>query len=116
MCFREEMNALNSKQNSLLESWKLQHLTEDQIHAKVHRLKEKQTVLVTEENYAEAAEIDQQISDLLEQHENYKYQHPVLDEQVYMCIVFFNLVLASNKHHLSLSIGLLMENRNEGHP
>lgn len=76
-----ELDELDEKQNELISNWKSEHLTESEIKLKIEALSEKQTLLVTNENYAEAAEIDQEINELQNQFENIKYIHPILNKQ-----------------------------------
>lgn len=54
----------------------------DTISVKITSLREQQTVCEQEEDYDQAAEVNQQIHELLERKENFKYQHPVLSETV----------------------------------
>ncbi|XP_057303256.1 myosin heavy chain, striated muscle-like isoform X1 [Hydractinia symbiolongicarpus] len=76
-----ELDELDEKQNELISNWKSEHLTESEMKLRIKALSEKQALLVTNENYAEAAEIDQEIIDLQNQFENIKYIHPILNKQ-----------------------------------
>lgn len=86
---RAELDELDEKQNELISNWKSEHLTESEIKLKIEALSEKQALLVANENYAEAAEIDQEINELQNQFENIKYIHPILNKQVFLRLLSY---------------------------
>lgn len=65
---------------------------ENIIQAKIKKLREVQIRLESEEDYDEANLVNQQIKELVDQGDNYKYQQPLLDKKVILCVSIVNFI------------------------
>ena len=79
---RNEREEALADQKKLIDEWMSDHRTEDEIRLKISQLRETQLQLERQEDYDAAADIDQNISELNEKCQNYKYQHPLRDSRV----------------------------------
>lgn len=75
-------STLIDKQKELIEEWERDHDNEASIRMKINELREMQLQLENDEDYDEAANINQSIMELKKQCDNSKYQYPLLDNKV----------------------------------
>ena len=85
-CFRNDVDCLMTKRDQVIDSWKSNRVNLDTVASHISFLQERQTSFEEKEDYDGAAEVNQQIEDLVNQSENFKYEHPVLNEQVFQLI------------------------------
>ena len=100
---REAIATTINQQKVLINDWKYNHLGENNIQLKITKLRQVQVKLESDEDYDEAALVNQKISELMNQCDNYKYQHPILDQKVcFPYHLFYCLGILHRDVHLLL--------------
>ena len=73
---------MKSNKEEILQNWKTTCVDLDSLPSKIAQLREEQHSYAEQEDFDKAAEIQQEIHDLVRSKDDFKYQHPLLDEKV----------------------------------
>ena len=82
--FREALDKLKENRDEVLSDLKETTFSKDYLSTQLEHLQSEQNIAVNQEDFALADKVNQQIEVKQSELRNLKYQHPILDQKVFM--------------------------------